>query len=322
VVNQDLEILQFRGSTGLFLEPAPGKASLNLLKMAKPGLAFELRNTIHKATKIGQSVKREGIELNLSNVAYLVSIEVVPLRSETEDKLFLVVFEQTIVPQINESKNSSHSKEKIAHQLEEELRAVKEDMRSIIEEQEASNEELQSANEEIVSSNEELQSINEELETSKEELESSNEELMTINAELQVRNEQLGEAYEYAEAVFGTIREAILVLDKDLRLKSANKSFYKIFGMKEADIEGLLIYEIANRQWDIPQLRELLEVTIPRQNQLQGLEIKHNFPDIGEKIMLINACRVIQKIHRQQIILIAIEDITELRKNGIVTSLN
>jgi len=62
VVNQDLDILQFRGSTGLFLEPAPGKASLNLLKMAKPGLAFELRNTIHKATKIGQSVKREGIE--------------------------------------------------------------------------------------------------------------------------------------------------------------------------------------------------------------------------------------------------------------------
>ena len=322
VANQDLDILQFRGSTGLFLEPAPGKASLNLLKMAKPGLAFELRNTIHKATKMGQSVKREGIELNINNIAYLVSIEVVPLRSETEDKLFLVVFEQTIVPQINQSKASSSEKEKIAHQLEEELKAVKEDMRSIIEEQEASNEELQSANEEIVSSNEELQSINEELETSKEELESSNEELMTINAELQVRNEQLAEAYEYAEAVFGTIREAILVLDKDLRLKSANKSFYKIFGMKEVEIEGLLIYELGDRQWDIPQLRELLEITIPRHNQYHGLEIKHSFPNIVEKIMIINACRVIQKIHRQQIILVAIEDITELRKNGIVTSLN
>ena len=137
-----------------------------------------------------------------------------------------------------------------------------------------------------------------------------------------MRNEQLAEAYEYAEAVFGTIREAILVLDKDLRLKSANQSFYKIFGMKETDIEGLLIYELGNRVWDIPELRNLLEIIIPKHNQYQGLEIKHTFPNIGEKIMIINACRVIQKIHRQQIILIAIEDITELRKNGIVTSLN
>ena len=321
IINQELDILQFRGSTGLYLEPAPGKASLNLLRMAKPGLAFELRNTIHKATKSGQPFKREGIELVINKKLHLISIEVVPLRSETEDRLFMVIFEQTPLPQTSDAK-SSNSKDKLTSQLEEELKAVKEDMRSIIEEQEASNEELQSANEEIVSSNEELQSINEELETSKEELESSNEELMTINAELQMRNEQLAEAYEYAEAVFGTIREAILVLDKDLRLKSANKSFYKIFGMKESDIEGLLIYELGNRQWDIPELRDLLEVTIPRHNQYQGLEITHTFPKIGEKIMIINACRVIQKIHRQQIILIAIEDITELRKNGVKTSLN
>ena len=184
--------------------------------------------------------------------------------------------------------------------------------------QETSNEELQSANEEIVSSNEELQSINEELETSKEELESTNEELMTINAELQVRNEQLAEAYEYAEAVFETIREAILVLDKDLRVKSANKSFYKIFGMREEDCEGMLIYELAGRRWDIPQLRYLLNELLPQNSQYQGFEITHTFPVVGEKIMLVNACRVNQKIHQQQLILLAIEDITDLRKDSHV----
>jgi two-component system, chemotaxis family, CheB/CheR fusion protein len=316
VVNHDLEILQFRGSTGLYLEPSPGKASLNLLKMARPGLAFELRNTIHKATKAGHAVKKAGLEIKINNVSHLISIEVVPLKSESEDRLYLVIFEQIILPEMTEMK-SSFSRDKLIRQLEEELKAVKEDMRSIIEEQEASNEELQSANEEIVSSNEELQSINEELETSKEELESTNEELMTINAELQVRNEQLAEAYEYAEAVFETIREAIVVLDKDLRVKSANKSFYKIFGLKEEDVEGMMIFELGSRQWDIPDLRKLLKDTLPESAAYQGLEITHTFPGVGKKIMLINACRVIQKSHQRQLILLAIEDITDLRKNGV-----
>jgi len=191
---------------------------------------------------------------------------------------------------------------------------VKEDMRSIIEEQEASNEELQSANEEIVSSNEELQSINEELETSKEEVESTNEELMTINTELQMRNEQLAEVYEYAEAVFGTIREAVLVLDQSLRIKSANRSFYRIFHTSEEETEGVLIYELGNRQWDIPKLRSLLEDIIPTNSHFNGFEVDHTFPSIGRKIMVLNAKRIVQKIHRQQLILLAIEDITEYRE--------
>ena len=87
VVNQELEILQFRGSTGLYLEPSPGKASLNLLKMARPGLAFELRNIIHKATKGGQPIKKSGLEMKINNASHLVSIEAVPLRTENEEKL-------------------------------------------------------------------------------------------------------------------------------------------------------------------------------------------------------------------------------------------
>jgi PAS domain-containing protein len=161
----------------------------------------------------------------------------VPLKSDTEDRLFLVIFEKVLLPsrQLN---SADSSKDALVLELEKELGALKEDIHSIIEEQEASNEELQSANEEIVSSNEELQSINEELETSKEELESTNEELMTINAELQMRNEQLSEAYEYAEMVFNTISEGVLILDKDLRMRSANNRFFQIFDLKERTLKA------------------------------------------------------------------------------------
>lgn len=310
VVNQDLEILQFRGSTGVFLEPSPGKASLNLLKMARPGLAFELRNGVHKALKSWQPIRKTGIQMTSNGQTQNVTIEVLPLKADSEERLFLVIFE-LVQPSELSAMRSSFTKDKLVKQLQDELNAVKEDMRSIIEEQEASNEELQSANEEIVSSNEELQSINEELETSKEEVESTNEELMTINTELQVRNEQLAEAYEYAEAVFATIREAVIVLDQDLRIKSANRSFYKIFHETPEHTEGMLIYELGNRQWDIPKLRELLEDVVPHNTQFYGYEVEHEFPHIGKKIMVLNARRLVQKIHRQQLILLAIEDITQ-----------
>jgi two-component system, chemotaxis family, CheB/CheR fusion protein len=316
VVNQELEILQFRGSTGVFLEPSPGKASLSLLKMARPGLAFELRNAIHKANKSWQTIKKNGLEMNNNGQIQQVSIEVLPLKADSEDRLFLVVFELVRGNSLADAK-TSFSKDKLVKQLQDELNAVKEDMRSIIEEQEASNEELQSANEEIVSSNEELQSINEELETSKEEVESTNEELITINTELQMRNEQLAEAYDYAEAVFATIREAVIVLDQDLRVKSANRAFYKIFNAREENTEGMLIYELGNHQWDIPQLRTLLEDTIPVNHQVNGYEITHEFEGLGKKILVMNARRVVQRIHRQQLVLLAIEDITEHRNAAL-----
>lgn len=313
VVNHELEILQFRGSTGLFLEPSPGKASLNLLKMARQGLAFELRNAIHKAQKSGEPVRKTGLEVEVNKSVIQVAIEVVPLKTDIDERLFLVIFDKVDAPE-QMSPKEALTKDKLVKQLEHELRTIKEDMRSIIEEQEAGREELQSANEEIVSSNEELQSINEELETSKEELESTNEELMTINAELQLRNEQLAESYEYAEAVFYTIREAILVLDKSLRVKTANPAFYRIFKTTQDEIEGLLIYEINNRLWDVPQLRKLIEELLPKEQQVSDYEIIHNFGTLGEKNLLVNARRLMQQNQQQQLTLLAIEDITELKK--------
>lgn len=241
VVNEELEILQFKGSTGLYLEPAPGKASLNLLKMAKAGLTFDLRNTIHKAARSTEVVKKKGIEVKWGDKIKYIDIEVVPLRAQTNEKHFMVMFEEAPVAPVLPDVKGAELNDAEVKRLQQELMTVKEDMQAIIEEQQSSNEELQSANEEIVSANEELQSINEELETSKEELESANEELMTINAELQMRNEQLAEAYDYAEALFDTVRKSVLLLDKDLRVKTANQAFYNTFQMREDETEGILI---------------------------------------------------------------------------------
>ena len=311
VVNLDLEILQFRGSTGFFLEPSPGKASLNLAKMAKPGLAFELRNAIHKANKLGQRVKKTDLEVKHQDTIHNVSIEVVPLKSDHEERLFLVLFKEGT--SVVNDPGASLSRDEHIRKLQEELMTVREDMRAIVEDQEASTEELQSANEEIISSNEELQSMNEELETSKEEVESSNEELLTINTELQVRNEQLAESYEYAEALLSTIREAVIVLGKDFRIKMANKAFYQIFRVTEQETEGHTLFELGTRQWDVLKLRQLLDEVVNNDASFTAFEIEHDFPLIGQKTMLVNARKIVQRIHRQEVILMAIEDITEHR---------
>ncbi|MBA3723572.1 MAG: PAS domain-containing sensor histidine kinase [Candidatus Levybacteria bacterium] len=174
--------------------------------------------------------------------------------------------------------------------------------------QEATNEELQSANEEILSSNEELQSINEELETSKEELESTNEELLTVNEELQNRNAELTEARDYAQAIIRTVRSPLLILDKDLRVKTANRAFFQTFQVDEKNTEGNFIYDLGKGQWDIPALRKLLNEILPKNNVFDNYEVEHVFPSIGHKIMLLNA----RKFYKDgENILLAIEDITE-----------
>ncbi|RYF87055.1 MAG: PAS domain S-box protein [Chitinophagaceae bacterium] len=314
VVSQDLEIVQFRGSTGLFLEPTPGKASLNLMKMARPGLGFELRNLVFKATKSGETETKFWDENLPEDKVKRISIEAVPIKHQGDsiEKYFLITFNEQLL-EIKEVVSGDATKDQRVKQLEDELSSMREDMRTLVEEQEAANEELQSVNEEIVSSNEELQSINEELETSKEELESSNEELLTINQELQMRNEQLAEIQEYSEAIYTTIRESLLILDKNLRIKNANLTFYKTFRVTEEETHGKLLYEVGSHQWDIPKLRELLEDIIPRNSHVADYEVVHKFPRIGEKVMMLNARRLVRKLHAEHLILLALEDITEFR---------
>jgi len=316
VINHHMEIVQFRGTTDLFLTHPKGRATFNILKMARPEIAFELRTTISKVIKTNEGIRKTGIELKINSDIKIISIEIVPLEIDWNEPLLLIIFtehEQAEIfsSQANSGKNNSIAKDRRIKKLEQELAAAHADALSIAQEQEAFTEELQSAHEEVVSSNEELQTVNEELETSKEEIESANEELSTTNQELQTRNDLLNEAYHYSEAVFSTIHEPMVVLDKNLRVKSANKTFYKTYNTKAEETEGMLLYEIGHKQWDIPRLKELLEEILPKNSQFHDFEITHTFPGIGKKTMVLNARRIVQKSNHEELILLAIADITE-----------
>jgi two-component system, chemotaxis family, CheB/CheR fusion protein len=321
VINYQMEIVQFRGITDLFLTHPKGRATFNILKMARPEIAFELRNAISKVIKTKNRIRKSGIELKINSVLKIISLEIVSLELDPiaigwDEPLILILFtvqEPTEIYsyQTDEGNDKSLAKDRRIKKLEQELRAAYADGLALAQEQKAYTEELQSANEEVVSSNEELQTVNEELETSKEEIESANEELTTTNQELQTRNDLLNEAYGYSEALFATIHEPMLVLDKNLRVKSANKTFYKIFNVNVKETEGVLLYDLGNKQWDIPPLRELLEELLPKKTHFQDFEITHTFPLIGKKIMLLNARRIIQKMNHEELILLAISDITE-----------
>jgi two-component system CheB/CheR fusion protein len=319
IINEQLDIVQFRGITSAYLEAPPGKASHNILKMAREGLAFELRNALHKAKEGKLTVKKEGIPIGKE--ARSVDIEIIPLQN-TIDPYFLVLFKEANeeVKNLASQKRKKRAKDdnaatraaalRIAY-LEKELSQLREDMRAITENQEAANEELQSANEELLSGSEELQSLNEELETSKEEIQSSNEELTSLNQELLERNEQLVYARKYAEAIVTTMHEPLLVLTKDFQIRSANKSFYEKFATTEEHTEGQLFFEWGEGVWNVPVLREHLQKILPDQSHLEQFEVAATLPSLGQRVLSLNARPIINDISSEQLILLALQDITD-----------
>ena len=126
------------------------------------------------------------------------------------------------------------------------------------------------------------------------------------------------EASEYAESIFNTVREPLIVLDQDLRVVSVSRSFYEFFKVKPAETVGQLIYELGNKQWDIPKLRELLETTLPQKASFDGYEVEHDFATIGRRVMLLNARQIQRAFGKERIILLAIEDITERKRLEIL----
>ncbi len=122
-------------------------------------------------------------------------------------------------------------------------------------------------------------------------------------------------AREYAESIIATVREPLVVLDADLRVISASRSFYQTFQVAPEETEGWGIYELGNRQWDIPKLRDLLERILPKKSAFDDIEVEHDFETIGRRIMLLNARRIYREANRTHMILLAIEDITERKKS-------
>jgi two-component system CheB/CheR fusion protein len=438
IVNDRLEIVQFRGQTGVFLEPAPGEATHNLFKMAREGLLYGLRTALHAAKKSSKPVRKEGLRVKHNGSIHDVNIEVLPLPAGDVAQHFLVLFQDVTAADSREGGTDGRKKQlptkkdndRRVTRLQEELAANREYLQSIIQDLEATNEELQSANEEILSANEELQSTNEELDTAKEELQSTNEELNTVNDELQARNEEMTrinsdlvnllgsvqiaivmvagdlrirrftpmaekvlnlipsdigrpisdikpnidcpdleqliteavdsvntlerevrdrngnwfalrirpyknvenridgavlalfdidnvrrkelearEAKEYADAIIETLRQPLLVLDSDLRVRRGNRAFYQTFGVPNSQTQDRLLYELGDGQWNIPILRTELENTLKNGRTFEAFRVEHNFPHIGRRVMLLNG-RVLQMEGLSPKILLAIEDVT------------
>ena len=249
VVNDKLDIVQFIGQTGRFLDPMPGDASLNLLRMVKSGLHLELRLAFQRIKKEG-SIRKEGVPIKHNGQLKNVTLEIIPLKNlPQKERYYLVIFEEPVSKSIanpkaskNEKPEKKQTKAKMPQieienaRLKEELEATREYLQSIIEEQRTTNEELRSANEEIQSSNEELQSINEELETAKEELQSTNEELTTVNEELQNRNDELTQLNNDLSNLLSSVNLPIVMLGNDLRVRRFTPMAEKVMNLIPTDI--------------------------------------------------------------------------------------
>lgn len=246
VVNSAMEVIQFRGQTTPYLAPAPGRPSLNVLKLARNGLALELRSLINAAQKKGAPVKKDSIPFDGKGDRRILNISVSPLgkkSSAVQERHFLILFEDVTSRSISGSKDVSQGKVKagaeIRHEfkrLKQELAGAQDALRAAIESEDALKEEFQSANEEILSANEELQSTNEELETSKEELQSANEELNTLNEELRHKNTDLHDLNNDLSNFLNSARIPIVMLDRNLRIRRLTPNVDKLLKAAPSDI--------------------------------------------------------------------------------------
>jgi two-component system, chemotaxis family, CheB/CheR fusion protein len=437
VVNSEMEIVQFRGKTGAYLEPPSGQPTFSLSKMAREGLLVDLRAALNQAKKKDEPVRRTGVRVQSNGGTREVDLEVLPIRDQNASgRFYVVVFQEA--PGHYRAARSREARSKRGERAaavrekdrtEREVSQLREQLQALIEDHETTLEEYKSANEEVLSANEELQSTNEELETAKEELQSTNEELTTLNEELQNRNTELSvvnndllnlfgnvsipvvilgndlrirrftppaqkllnllpadigrrigevrpnveidnleemareaiesatvqeretrevegggwhalrvrpyrtwdnkidgavitfqdindlkaaveETHLYSDALVENARDPTLVLDHHLRVTTANHAFYRTFKVSPPETEGRLIYELGNGQWNIPKLSALLDQLMATQRRIDDFEVRHDFPDIGPRTMLLNARRVEPRLG-SQMVLLSIEDVTE-----------
>ena len=240
-----MDAVLFRGQTNPFLEPAPGKPTFNILKMAHPELLLDLRSVIQQARQTATPVRRQ--ELKLGTGIRTIDLIALPLFSRKNH--CLVLFEDVTPPKTppvqaentgglvaGQPKKREAAAERYHAAITRELAETNRDLHAIIQEQEATNEELQAANEEILSSNAELQSTNEELQTAKEELQATNEELTTVNEEMQNRNAELTHAIDDLRNLTASIDVGIVMLESDLTIRHFSPAAAKVLNLIAGDI--------------------------------------------------------------------------------------
>jgi signal transduction histidine kinase/CheY-like chemotaxis protein len=309
VVDEDLEVIEIRGKASPCLTLPIGKVSFNLVKLIPDtGVFLEVEKLIRQARQRGEPARREHVPCEHGGAAGELNVEVVPLRAGRRRSI-LVLFEP--VPAAAEPPDGppeGNLRDRQISRLKRQLEDAKRRFLSVIEEQQISREESQSTTEEALSANEELQSLNEELETTKEELQSTNQELISVNDELESKNAVLTQARDFAVSIVETVRQPLLVMDTELRIRMANQAFYGAFHMSPLETEGQVVYSLSGGTWDLPGLRDAL-------NGLQGgssfpdFEVELDLPTVGHRVLVFGGCR----IHRLSMILLAVDDITERR---------
>ncbi len=249
LVNELGNIINFSGKTGKYLEPAAGKANLNIFAMARDGLRHELASAFEKALRQAGPVILRGLSIGTNGGRQHADVIVERLEdTEPLAGLVMIVFCDIVAP-VETKAPARTAKSGAPHprlaEIELELRQNRDELRNTREQMQSSQEELRSANEEMQSTNEEMQSTNEELTTSKEEMQSLNEELQTVNAELQGRLDELSLSNNDMKNLLNSTEVATLFLDKELKIRRFTTQATKIIKLIPGDV-GRSITDLAS----------------------------------------------------------------------------
>ena len=284
IVNSDMDILQFRGETGSYLQNTPGPPSNNLLKMIIPELSHILRMTVHEA-KAQNSPARHEVSIFMDGRRRTVAIQVVPANPHEpqNERHFLVFFEESSLKSNSKEKKGakrgskappkkavrSHQELRLS-QLEQESSANKRYQQAMVEDFEATREELTAGNEELQSTNEELQSTNEELETAKEEVQSSNEELTTVNDELQNRNAELTVLMSDLNNILVSVDIPLVIVGGDHQIRRFTPQAARVFNFIDSDVGRPLGDIRATFDLDLEALvSEVIESLVTKEREIQ-----------------------------------------------------
>jgi len=272
LINERMEILQFRGQTGAYLQPAQGEPQTNIVKMARGGLLAKLRSTLARAKADKAPVRTAGVEIDQGGVTRRCDLVVLPFAGlpDVKERLFVVLFEDAATTSAGRkpkgrpapatrAKPLSAKDARRIPMLEHELAATTEYLHSLMREHSRTSEDLGSVNEELISGNEELQSLNEELETAKEELQSTNEELTTVNDELHSRNLEVGQINTDLVNLLETVDIPIVILDKERRIRRFTPKARSVMNLLPTDVGRL--FDDIKPLIDVPDMdRQIAEV--------------------------------------------------------------
>lgn len=287
IVNERLEVIQFRGRTGDFLESPPGQPQTNILKLAREGLVGHLREALETAKAQSITVRRQDVRITEDAHARAINFEVVPLAgaASTAEHYFLVVFKEIAsgesaeggpapASQVGMQRATQGQPDEEVARLRTELSATRDSLRAITDEHQDTAEELGAANEELIAANEELQSTNEELQSAKEELQSTNEELTTLNDELNDRNQQLDLVANDLVNVLESVQIPVIMVDQALRIRR--------FTPTAREISSLLVGDVGRSIDDVKlkvkvddlvgKIRTTIESVTPKEYEVQGLD--------------------------------------------------